>query len=209
MQSNDGSQSPSQESGVSPSPVPPMVEAFSITRDDAEILQEYKEQFEEGDKDFRNTIVANAMAELCRRRSETEPFDKIDASKVSASGHTIQIVGSPTANTSSQKIRKWFSNHYSQPERQYFKFTCKWSARNAFYHMCHDEIMMEVEKMSGALPGSQPFLGCFQEAITKLWRMLTEEEQEVYASLGRKWLEKAPPPHIWARYVVFKSFSLG
>jgi hypothetical protein len=87
MQSDDGSQSPSQESGVSPSPVPPMVEAFYITREDAKILEEYIEQFEEGDNDLRTTIVANAMAELSGLCPETEPFDKIEASKVS--GHTI------------------------------------------------------------------------------------------------------------------------
>jgi hypothetical protein len=69
--------------------------------------------------------------------------------------------------------------------------------------------MMGAEKMSGAPPGSQAFLGCFQEAITKLWRLLSEEEQEVYASLGRKWSGNAPPPHIQARYAIFKSFSLG
>jgi hypothetical protein len=64
-----------------------MVEAFYITREDAKILEEYIEQFEEGDNDLRTTIVANAMAELSGLHPETEPFDKIEASKVS--GHTI------------------------------------------------------------------------------------------------------------------------
>jgi hypothetical protein len=82
MQSDDGSQS-LPRSQVHPSPVPPMVEAFSITREDAKILEEYVEEFEEGDNDLRNTIVANAMAELSGLCPETEPFDKIEASKVS------------------------------------------------------------------------------------------------------------------------------
>jgi hypothetical protein len=59
--------------------------------------------------------------------------------------------------------------------------------------------MMEAERMSGALPGSQAFLGSLQDATTKLWRMLSEEEQDVYASLGKKWSDNAPPPNIQAR----------
>ena len=48
-----------------------------------------------------------------------------------------------------QKIRKWFYNHYSPPERRYVKFIRRWSARNTYYHMCRDEVMLEAQKMAG------------------------------------------------------------
>jgi hypothetical protein len=47
------------------------------------ILEEYVNEFQEGDADLRNMIIANAMAELSALQPELDPFDKIDASKVS------------------------------------------------------------------------------------------------------------------------------
>ncbi len=53
MQSNNGSPSPSRELELSPPPtVPAMVEAFAITQEDARILEEYLEEFQEGDVDL-------------------------------------------------------------------------------------------------------------------------------------------------------------
>jgi hypothetical protein len=100
MQSDYGSQSPSQESDSYPSPVPPLVEVFTISREDTKILEEYLEDFQEGDSDLRNTIVANAMAELSGLRPETEPFNKIEASKVSMidSFQTCRKLISPSEN---------------------------------------------------------------------------------------------------------------
>jgi hypothetical protein len=65
-----------------PQTVPPVTEVFDITREDAHILEEYVEEFQEGDADLRNTIIANVMAELCALRPETFPFNKMEASKV-------------------------------------------------------------------------------------------------------------------------------
>jgi len=42
-----------------------MAEAFAITWEDARILEEYVEEFQEGDADLRCRIIANVMAELC------------------------------------------------------------------------------------------------------------------------------------------------
>ena len=84
MQSDNGSPTPS---GVSEDPipqtVPPMIEVSNITREDALILEEYVKEFQEGDADLRNTIIANVMAEICALRPETLPFNKMEASKVS------------------------------------------------------------------------------------------------------------------------------
>jgi hypothetical protein len=68
--------------------------------------------------------------------------------------------------------------------------------------MCRDKVMMEAEEMAGAPLGSQAFLGCLQDTTTKLWRMLSEEEQELYENLARKWLDNAPPLNIQARYAI-------
>jgi hypothetical protein len=104
MQSDNGSQSPSQESGTSVSPVPPMVEVFAITREDATILKEYVEEFQEGDADLRNTIIANAMAELSALCPELEPFDKAEASKVSH----IKMLGVQRADIPFRRLESGF-----------------------------------------------------------------------------------------------------
>jgi hypothetical protein len=83
MQSDTNSQSLSPTSDSSPPPIPPTADIFSITREDAKLLEEYVEEFQGGDADLRNTIIANAMAELSALRPKTASFNKIEASKVS------------------------------------------------------------------------------------------------------------------------------
>ena len=86
-----------------------------------------------------------------------------------------------------QKIQKWFYNHYSPPEWRYVKFIQRWSTQNTYYHMCQDEVMLEAQKMAGAPPDSQAFLGCLQDVTTKLWKQLSPGNQQVYANLAKKW----------------------
>ncbi|KAN0141769.1 hypothetical protein V8E53_000231 [Lactarius tabidus] len=151
---------------------------FSLTREDKELLSEYLEEFGEGDVEMRSTIIENSMAELVMLRPAGTPFNKEQASG---------------------KVRKWFYNHYDRPERQYVKFIRGWSARNTFYHMCRDEVMTEAEKLSGSPPGSRAFFSSLQNATTKLWKCLPNEEQQVYVRLANKWSGEPPPANIQAR----------
>jgi len=96
-------------------------------------------------------------------------------------------------------------NHYSQPQWKYFKFTCKWSAHNTFYHMCQDEVIMEAENICVSLPRTQAFLGSLQDTTTKLWKRLSEADQQTYANLAKKWSEEVPPPKVQSRYLISKS----
>ncbi|KAI9429489.1 hypothetical protein BJY52DRAFT_1232597 [Lactarius psammicola] len=183
MQSDIGSQSlsgGSQLSSTAPATAPahPIDDVFEITQEDASILEEYIEEFKEGDADTRSRIIANVMAELYALRDGTVSFNKKDADR---------------------RVRKWFYNRYSPPERKYIKFTRKWSARNTFYHLHRDEVMLEAEQMSGARPGSQAFLGSLQDATTKIWSTLSAEDQQRYSNLATRWSDDAPPPHIQAR----------
>jgi hypothetical protein len=68
--------------------------------------------------------------------------------------------------------------------------------------------MMEAEEMSGAPPGSQAFLGSLQDATTKLWKRLSEADQQTYAYLAKKWSDEAPPPKIQSRYGISRLFTL-
>ena len=67
--------------------------------------------------------------------------------------------------------------------------------------------MMEVEEMSGSPPGSQAFLGCLQDATTKLWNVLSNGEQQIYVKLAKRWSDEPPLPHIQARYVSCLPFA--
>ena len=74
--------------------------------------------------------------------------------------------------------------------------------------MCQDEVMIGAEEMSGAPPGSRVFLDSLQDATTKLWNGLPDDEQEVYVKLSKMWSDQAPPPHIQARYFMLTPFIL-
>ncbi|KAH9037487.1 hypothetical protein EDB85DRAFT_1888399 [Lactarius pseudohatsudake] len=156
----------------------PAKSGFSITPQDRVVLQEYLEEFQEADPDERTRIIERAMAKLYHLRPVNTPFDKKDASK---------------------KIQKWFYNKYVRPRRQYIKFTRKWSARNAFYHLNRDEVLDHVKKTSGIEPGDPAFLGVLQDATTTLWKELSPMDQQDYVKAAREWSEETPPKRVQSR----------
>ncbi|KAI9447519.1 hypothetical protein H4582DRAFT_2051264 [Lactarius indigo] len=162
---------------------------FSITPRDGDILLEYLDKFQEADTHDRTRIVEKAMGELYHLRPANTPFDKKDARKAYHPSHFP-----------SQKIHKWFYNHYVHPKRQYIKFTRKWSARNAFYHLNRDEVLRLAKETSGTELGSPAFIGALQDATTALWNELSIEDQEEYQESAREWSEKTPPKNIQSRY---------
>jgi hypothetical protein len=74
--------------------------------------------------------------------------------------------------------------------------------------MCWDEVMTEVEEISGTLPSSRAFLGSLQDATMKLWKRLPDDEQQVYVRLANKWSDEPPPPNIQARYAMLNILIL-
>jgi hypothetical protein len=56
-----------------------------------------------------------------------------------------------------------------------------------------------AQELSGGVPGSQAFLGALQDATTRLWKLLTIEEQEHYAEVAIDWSVNAPPKSIQAK----------
>lgn len=73
--------------------------------------------------------------------------------------------------------------------------------------MCRDVVMKEAAVMSGARPGSQAFLGSLQDATSKLWKELSDKDQEEYAETASEWSDNAPPPKIQARYYIHTYIS--
>jgi hypothetical protein len=98
-----------------------------------------------------------------------------------------------------QKIQKWFHNHNTNPQRLYVKFTRKWSARNAFYHLNRDEVLQLTEEVSGTEAGHPAFLGALQDATTTLWNELSHEDQKDYVQAAKEWSEETPPRYIQSR----------
>ncbi|KAI9430605.1 hypothetical protein H4582DRAFT_2063620 [Lactarius indigo] len=157
---------------------------FSITPQDGDILLEYLDEFQEADTHDHTRIVEKAMGELYHLHPANTPFDKKDASKAC---FTMTIGPS-------------FS--FPIPENsqcQYIKFTRKWSARNAFYHLNRDEVLRLAKETSGTELGSPAFLGALQDATTALWNELSIEDQEEYQESAREWSEKTPPKNIQSR----------
>ena len=56
-----------------------------------------------------------------------------------------------------------------------------------------------TQKMSGGVPGSQAFLGALQDATTHLWKTLSDEEQDRYATIAKEWSNDRPPKDIQAK----------
>jgi hypothetical protein len=107
MQSDYGSLSPSQQSEEPFPPNAPLgLKEFVLSREDAVILQEYVDEFQEGDADVRNTVIAAAMAELCSVRPPTDRFNKVEVSKVDFQG--INILGTLT-NISPRRLESGFT----------------------------------------------------------------------------------------------------
>jgi hypothetical protein len=83
MQNEYFSDSHSGESDVSPTHDEQATNThFVITPQDADILQQYLEEFQEADTSLRNKIIERAMAALYQLRPANTPFNKKEASKV-------------------------------------------------------------------------------------------------------------------------------
>lgn len=108
-------------------------------------------------------------------------------------------INGATPYSTLQKVQKWFHNHYVRPMCQYVKFTRKWSARNAFYHLNRDEVLQLAEEVSGTEPGHPAFLGALQDATTTLWNEVSPEDQEDYVKAAKEWSEDTPPRDIQSR----------
>ncbi|KAH9169707.1 hypothetical protein EDB89DRAFT_1908352 [Lactarius sanguifluus] len=184
MQSEDTSDSVnSGESEVSQSHrVQSADPGFSITPQDADILQEYLQEFQAANTSLCTRIIEKAMAQLYLLCPASAPFDK-------------------------KRIQKWFHNHYVHPRREYIKFTHKWSARNAFYHLHHDEALEHAKEESGREPGHSAFLGALQDATTALWNEVSPEDQEEYVNAAKEWSEKTPPKHVQSRMASSMSYE--
>ncbi|KAF8261854.1 hypothetical protein EI94DRAFT_1809664 [Lactarius quietus] len=164
-------------SGASdPSPqhlVPPVT--FVITPRDSLILQEHVTQLQNGNAGVHAKIIEKVIPELYQLRPPNPLFDKKDAGK------------------------KWFYNHYNCPQRQYTKFTCKWSSRSVFYQLNRDEVLELARETSGMDPGAPGFLGALQDATTVLWNTLDADDQEDSAQAAKEWSQDAPPAHVQSR----------
>ncbi|KAF8268580.1 hypothetical protein EI94DRAFT_1800312 [Lactarius quietus] len=165
---------PSGASDPSPQHLVPPV-AFVITPRDSVILQEHVTQFQNGNAGVRAKIIEKVIPELYQFRPPNPLFDKKDAGK------------------------KWFYNHYNRLQRQYTKFTRKWSSRSAFYQLNRDEVLELARETSGMDPGAPGFLGALQDATTVLWNALDADDQEDYAQAAKEWSQDASPAHVQSR----------
>ncbi|KAN0138807.1 hypothetical protein V8E53_003195 [Lactarius tabidus] len=161
-----------------PSPIANTSAHFSINKEDADILQQHLDDFQNADTGSCANVIQRAMAEVYQHHPPNTSFDKMEAGK---------------------KIQKWFYNHYIHPKHQYTKFTCKWSTWNAFFQLRRDEIMVLATDLSGKEPGKPGFLGALQDATTVLLDELSAEDWEEYAEAAAKWSAQAQPPHIQSR----------
>ena len=59
----------------------PLLDIFTLTRDDVEALREYVDEFQEANAERRSAIIQNAMADIMEVR-HGDRFNKVDASKV-------------------------------------------------------------------------------------------------------------------------------
>src|SRR5882762_3856448 len=98
-----------------------------------------------------------------------------------------------------KKIRKWFYNHYKSVQKECFKFTRKWSARNAYFYENCALVLAQTTESSG-LSGRQPrFTGAFQIELSRLWKGISMEDQQHYKALAESWSAQRPPEEVQMR----------
>jgi hypothetical protein len=83
MQSANSSDSSSGEPEIpTGATLHPPTNGFKLTPEDANILNEYIDEFEQADTQMRNNILEKAMGELYRLRPGNSAFDKKEAKQV-------------------------------------------------------------------------------------------------------------------------------
>lgn len=104
-----------------------------------------------------------------------------------------------------QKIRKWFYNNSETQQRQYIKFTRKWSARSAFFQENRDDILRQATEVSGISAGRPGYLGALQTEITSQWKKLSLDAREEFQALADEWSSGIAPEAVKRRQVMQSS----
>jgi hypothetical protein len=98
-----------------------------------------------------------------------------------------------------QKIRKWFYNNYTSVQKEYFKFSRKWSARSAYYHENRAFLLEQTTDESGLSGGKPGFTGALQSELSRHWKELSFEDRQQYQTLANQWSSDKPPEVVQAR----------
>jgi hypothetical protein len=98
-----------------------------------------------------------------------------------------------------QKIRKWFYNNYKGTQKEYFKFSRKWSARSAYYHENRAFILEQTTKTSGLSGGQPGFTGALQTELSSQWKELPFHDKQHYQALADQWSADKPPQDVQSR----------
>ncbi|KAF8265608.1 hypothetical protein EI94DRAFT_1702359 [Lactarius quietus] len=170
--------SPSEGLETSPQGHQPLHAGFEITSQDSDILMQYLDDFQAANKQDQPTVVDTVMGRLYAIQPPDPTFNQAEAK---------------------MKVKKWFYNHYERSKHQYTKFTCKWSARSAFYQLNHVEVKQRVTEVSGHEPGHPSYLGCLQDATTYLWNALSPNDKEEYVIAASEWSKTTPPKNVQSR----------
>ena len=92
MESDSGTSTPEPQLLSSPQSShhsdPPVMESFTLTREDIQVLEGYIDTFQEANADCWSGIIANVMAEIVMIHPVGEGFSKADASKARPISHS-------------------------------------------------------------------------------------------------------------------------
>jgi hypothetical protein len=73
-----------------PSPIVNACAHFSIAREDADILRQHLDEFQNADTDSRANVIQRAMAEVYQRHPPNTSFDKMEAGEVFSAPVSLQ-----------------------------------------------------------------------------------------------------------------------
>jgi hypothetical protein len=58
------------------------------------------------------------------------------------------------------------------------------------------EIQAACQELTNADPGTQQYIGGYQQALSKVVRDLTKEERDEYGAMAIEWTNRSPPVEV-------------
>lgn len=102
------------------------------------------------------------------------------------------------ANAYWQAMERWFNNHrVKDVNRRVLKLDRKIALRTVIGHHLSEEVNAKtLERAPDAKPGSKPYFGAYQLALSEVISEIPEEDLKKYEDIREEWQKTGPSPEI-------------
>jgi hypothetical protein len=94
-------------------------------------------------------------------------------------------------------VKEWFYNNGRKRDRKdKITYVRRWNFNQVVGHVKRPQIQEICKDETEAEPGTQGYMGGYQQALATVMKDLSQEEVEEYKKMAVEWSNKSPPKEV-------------